>query len=493
MRGFFTISGGIFLSRILGYLRDLLIAAWISGRERDIFFLAFLLPNLSRRIFGEGALSSSFIPVLSRIVKSEGEKEGDKFASVILNYLVITLILFVSLGVVFAPYIIRFFAPGFSSQEKIMAVEILRVMFPFALFICLASFFSSYLTTRKNFLSTSLSFLLFNLSFIFFLLIRGKFSSPLLAISWGVVVGGILQLLVHLPFLIKKGFSYYLKFFHPGMNEFTKFLLPASFGASIFYVNTAVDRILASFLPEGAISALYYSNRLLQFPLALTGIAMSMTSLPLFSRLEREEVSSQLTQALKWLLFLTLPATLFLSLLGKPVIRLLFERGEFTAVATAGTYSALLFYSFGLFFFAGSRLLNTTFYSLHYPWLPVKLGIWSIVINIVFDLILIKPLQQGGLALATSFSSLVGFILLFRQLSRKAHIRIMLGRKWVMKFFLLYLILVVVVISIYMWMNRFSGIIEIVKLVLIIGGGTAIYTWLAHKFEVMKVWSGKKR
>lgn len=492
-RGFFTLSSGIFFSRILGYIRDLLIAMWISDRGRDIFFLAFLLPNLSRRILGEGALSSSFVPILSRVVKQKGQEEGDRFASVLLNYLVITLFLVVVLGVVFAPYIVSFFAPGFSASEKVIAVGILRVMFPFALFICLASFFSSYLTTRRNFISTSLSFLLFNLSLIAFLWMRNKFPSPLLALSWGVVMGGVLQFLIHLPFLIKKGFTYHFQFSHPVITDFARFLLPASFGASIFYVNIAVDRILASFLPAGAISALYYSNRLLQFPLALTGIAMSMVSLPLFSRIGKEEVSSQLTQALKWLLFLTLPATLFLSLLGKPIISILFEHGKFTSLSTLGTYSALLFYSLGLFFFAGSRVLNTVFYSFHHPWLPVKIGVWSILTNIVFDLILIRPLQQGGLALATSLSSLVGFILLLYHLPRRVKVKVSMEKKWMIKFFLIYLVLIMVSLSLYILMGKLSGIIEIGKLALIIGGGVGLYIWLAHKFEVMEVWSGKKK
>ena len=491
-RNFFTLSSGIFLSRILGYIRDLLIALWIGGRGRDIFFISFLIPNLSRRLLGEGALNSSFVPIFSKIIKEKGKEEGNRFTSVLLNYLILFLLLIVFFGIVFSPYIIKFFAPGFSSSEKIVASQILRIMFPFALFICLASFFSSYLTTLGNFLSTSLSFLLFNLSLIFFLTLRGKFSSYLLALSFGVAVGGLLQLLVHFPFL-KRKFSYRPMLKHSSLPEFGRFLLPASFGASIFYLNTAVDRILASFLPSGSISALYYSNRLIQFPLALTGIAMSMVSLPLFSLEEKGKISYSLSDSLKWLLFLTLPFMFLLSYLGEPIIRLLFQRGEFTSLSTQQTYSALLFYSLGLFFFSSSRLLRTAFYSFHAPWLPVKFGIWSILINILFDVLLMKPLKQGGLALATSISSFAGFLLLLLQLIRKERVKIYIEKEWMFKFFPIYLVFISLVILLSLVMGNLDGIRGFGKLILIVGISMAFYTYLVQKFGVMEIWSGKRK
>ena len=449
-RGFISVSGGIFISRILGYLRDILIAWWIPTRLRDIFFLTLVIPNLSRRVLGEGALSTAFLSLYPKLEEKEGREKALRFAFVLFNYLLISLSLLLLISLWLAPLLIKFFAPGFSFQEKIYATKILRIMLPYSLFICVSAFFSSYLNTCRIYISTTLSFVIFNTTLIIFLCLREHFPDPLIALSIGVLVSGAGQVLIHLPYLRKTGFKLKRIFSHPEIKTFLTYFSPALLGAGIFYVYTAVDKILASFLSPGSISSLYYSNRLIQLPLALTGVALSMVSFPFLSResakRDRGAFSHYIGTAMRWLFIINLPITLYLILLGKPIIRFLFERGEFTPLSTAQTLFPLIFYAPGLYFFSSNRLLSNSLYTLEKPWVSLKLGGVSVIFNVILSVILMFPLKQGGLALATTLSAILFHALLVKEIKKIKSWDILGDKKkpylLVFFFFLLFTILV---------------------------------------------------
>ena len=483
-RGFLSIGGGILSSRILGYLRDVLIAWWVPTRMRDIFFLTFLIPNLSRRILGEGALATSFYSLYPRIREKEGEKEAKRFSSTLFLYLVISLCIFTVLGFIFAPLIIRIFAPGFSPGEKEIAISLLRLIISYALLICISVYFSSYLNIYHTYISTSLSFVLFNLSLILFLFYRSKFSSPLTALGWGILAGGFLQIVIHLPFLKKKGFLWKPSLFHPRIRDLLPYFLPALLSAGIYYINIAVDRILASFLPAGSISALYYSNRLIQLPLGITGISLSMVSFPLLSRESAREnwegFSSSLTLSLRWLLLINLPVMVYYIALGKPLISILFERGEFTSRAVGDTYFALIFYSLGLYFFTANRLLQNSLYSLDKPWLTLKLGSIALLVNVSLSIILMFPLKQGGLALATSISSFSLFLLQWRAIRVRGKKKIFEGN--IFRYLFTFILLSLLAFSISFLLRDWWNWSRLVVTVLLSGG---IYLLLLRRWRLI--------
>jgi len=497
VRSTFILSSGIFLSRILGYFRDALIGFFFLSRERDIFFLAFLIPNLSRRLLGEGALSYAFVPIFSDILEKKGKGEAYRFARAILYRLVILLFLLTAIGIVLAPWFFRIL--GFSPQEKLLGVGILRWMLPFMIFICTQAIFTSILNTLGHFLTPALSFSLFNVSMLLsIILLREKLS--LYALAIGVVGGGLLEMLFLIPPLLKRGFRFSLTdWSHPEVRRVYKLLAPALVGFGVFQINLLIDKILASFLPAGSISSLYYSNRLLQIPLALFGISLGMVSLPLLSRQRAREDMESFTRTLEHtfqiLIFLTIPSSLFLISLGKPLIRLLFERGNFTPLSTSQTYFALIFYSLGLFFFSGVRILTSTFYSLKKPLICVKSGMWAVLCNLILNLLLIKPLKQGGLALATSLSAGLNLFLLWQPLRKDLSVTFsspFLSQVWktlassLPAFFLaLYLDR--------LWLGRSYGIIEMGRFVATVGTCITVLLLTYHLTGVRRLWNWHRK
>ncbi len=414
-------------SRILGLVRDMAIATILVSRMRDIFFFAFIIPNLFRSLLGEGALSAAFIPVFNEYLAKEKREEAFRIAHTTFHLLFLVLVLLTIIGILIAPSIVHF--TGFDTENKILTLGLLRIMFPFMIFSCLAALIMGILNSLGNFAVPAFTPCILNILVILSIFtICNRFRYPVMGLALGVILGGAGELLFQAPFVLKKGFSPLprIDHRHPAIRKIGLLFLPAAIGLAATPINTAVDHWLASlprFCPPGSVSALWYSNRLFQLPLALFGIAIATAIFPTMSRqtaLQRiEELKETLSQALGLAFFTTIPAGIGLIVLRTPIIRLLFQYKKFTAYDTSATAWALLFYSLGLFAFGTVIILVRVFYSLKDTKTPARVACFAVISNIVLDLILMRPLAQGGLALATSLVAVWNMSLLFWLLRRR--------------------------------------------------------------------------
>lgn len=422
-----VVSFGTFISRILGYIRDVLIANRFGASVvSDAFFVAWRIPNTLRELLGEGALSAAFIPVFTQYLKTKGKKEAFYLASLVINGLLIISLLITLLGIILAPLIIIITAPGFIGKDAFpLAVNLTRIMFPFIVFICLAALVMGILNSCQHFTLPALAPAVLNLCLIISVFLSPLFNQPIYMLSLGLLAGGLLQLLIQIPGLIKVRMEYRLivNFLDPGVKKIILLMLPRLLGAGITSINTTISNILASFLIFGSISALFYANRLVQFPLALFGIAIGTVLFPSMSKQFVEGNLDGLKKSISWglrmVIFTCLPPTIGLMVLGKPIIQLLFEHGEFTRFDTTITYLSLFFYVTGLLGFAALKIIVPAFYSQHDTWTPVKIGIISIIANIIIGILLMKPLEQGGLALSNSLAGFLNLSLLWVILRKK--------------------------------------------------------------------------
>ncbi len=416
------------LSRVLGLVRDMVIAHLYPKFVSDAFFVAFRLPNMLREMLAEGAMNAGFIPVFSDYVATRSRDEAKELAAVAIGAMTAALMVVSALGVIFAPAIVRFITLEFGApNDKLMlAIGLARVMFPYILLIGVASLLMAILNSFNHFFSSSYAPVLLNLSMIICAyLFRNSFDEPVFALALGVMVGGVLQLALQIPFL--KGLGFSLRFGwnlrHPGLRRIFILLMPVFFGQGVREVNVIVGTMLAWYLGEGMVSALYYSYRLMHLPLAVFGLAIATAILPTMSSCastdDVDRFKQTLSSGLKSVLFIMLPATVGLTVLRVPIIRLLFEHGSFDAVATEHTAFALMFYSFGLFAFAGSRVLAFAFYARKNTRLPVVVAAGSMVANVLLSLALMVPLRQGGLALASSISSTINMVVLWFLLEKR--------------------------------------------------------------------------
>lgn len=422
------VSLGTFTSRIVGYIRDVLIAnRFGASLVSDAFFVAWRIPNTLRELLGEGALSAAFIPVFTEYLKTKDKKEAWKLASLIFNGLLIISILITLLGIIWTPLIITIIAPGFKGSDAFqLTVTLTRIMFPFTIFICLAALVMGILNSCQHFTLPAFAPAVLNLCLIgaiFFLC--PLFDEPILGLSIGFLIGGLMQLLIQLPALIKERMEYRLiiDLFNPGVKKIIFLMIPRAIGAGITQLNITISNLLASFLVLGSISSLFYSNRLVHFPLALFGIAIGTVLFPTMSKQVVEgnldELKKSLLWGLKMVILTSLPATIGLMVLGRPIIQILFQHGQFDVYDTNITYLALFFYAFGLLGFASLKVIIPAFYSQHDTWTPLKIGIISVIANIVFSLLLMRPLEQGGLTLSLSLSGFLNASLLLIILRQK--------------------------------------------------------------------------
>ncbi|MFH1540634.1 MAG: murein biosynthesis integral membrane protein MurJ [Elusimicrobiota bacterium] len=425
------VFAGTTFSRIAGYIRDMLVG-WLFGASSsaDAFYAALKIPNLFRQLLGEGSLSTSFVPVFSEYLTTNGKKETEKLFNVVITTLMFVLLVVCVLGMIFAPQITRIIACGFEKNpEKLsLTITLTRLMFPFLFFICLAAFLLAVLNSLKFFFIPAIAPFFLSLSEIVFimgiapLLVK---ENQIKGLAIAVIIGGLLQFLIQVPLIKKSGFNFkpIINFKHPGLKQIFFLMIPAMLGISINQINAFVDTICASFLIEGSITALYYSNRLMQLPLALFGIAVTSVSLPLMSasisKNNSQEMKDMLAFSIKISSLAILPAMAGLLILGKPIIILLFQHGKFNETATLLTSSALIFYSLGLPAFSYAKIFASGFYSMKETKTPVKIATVCIILNVVLNIILMKPLGVGGLALATAISSWVNTALLFILLRNK--------------------------------------------------------------------------
>lgn len=417
--GFFT-----FLSRVLGLVRDIVVARFFgAGPVTDAFFVAFRIPNLLRRLFAEGSLTIAFIPVFTEYLSKKTREDAFQLAKVVLTLLSVLLVVVTVLGVLFAPWIVRIQAFGFGSSgmRYDLTVLLTRITFPYIFLISLVAFFMGVLNSLRHFAAPAAAPIFLNIGIIASTLwISPHFSEPIVGVAIGVLIGGILQVALQIPWVLKKGLSLAPAWMphHPAVKRIGLLMLPAIFGSAIYQFNQFIGTLLASFLAEGSVSWLYYADRLVQFPLGVFAIAISTAALP---SLSREVAQTDLTpfrdtlgHALRMVSFITLPSMMGLIVLGKLIIQIFFERGAFGPHSTAMTYEALLFYALGLWAFSGIRVMVAAFYAFQDTKTPVKVASVALVANLILSLFLMGPLRHGGLALALSLaSSLQLFLLVF--------------------------------------------------------------------------------
>jgi putative peptidoglycan lipid II flippase len=423
-----VISSGTMMSRVFGLVRDMVIAYLYPKFVSDAFFVAFRLPNMLREMLAEGAMNAGFIPVFSDYLTTRSRKEASDLAAASLGAFTAVLMSVSALGVVFAPAIIRFITLEFGPADDalLLAIRLTRLIFPYILLIGTASLMMAILNSLSQFFSSAYAPMLLNVSMILCAyLFRNSFKEPVFGLAIGVLVGGVLQIALQFPFLRRHGFPLRIRWnlSHPGLRRILVLLLPVFVGQAVREVNVVVDTMLAWYLGEGMVSALYYSYRLVHLPLAVFGLSVATATLPMMSSSasagNMDELKRTLVSGLRSILFIMLPATVGLIVLRVPIVRLIFEHGSFDQTATENTAFALMFYSVGLCAFAGAKALAFAFYAMKDTKAPVIIAACSMAANIAFNLLLMIPLQQGGLALASSISSTINAALLWIYLERR--------------------------------------------------------------------------
>jgi len=422
--GFFT-----FLSRILGLVRDMVLANLFgAGMVADAFFVAFRIPNLLRRLFAEGSLTIAFIPVFTEYLTVRRREEAFELARVVLTLLSLLLVVISVLGILFSPWIVRVQAFGFgaSGGKYELTVLLTRITFPYIFFISIVAFFMGVLNSLRHFAAPAAAPILLNVGIIgAAYLISPYCPEPVLGVAIGVLIGGALQVALQIPWVIRAGLILLPRWEprHKAIKRIGLLMVPAIFGSAVYQFNQFMGTLLASFLPEGSVSWLYYADRLVQFPLGVFAIAISTAALPSLSshaaRKEFDQFEETLGHALGLVFFITFPSAAGLMVLGEPLIRVLFERGAFTLYSTLMTNYALFFYALGLWAFSGIRVMVSAFYALQDTKTPVKVAGVALALNLGLSLVLMGPLKHGGLAFALSLASIVQFFILLYMFHRK--------------------------------------------------------------------------
>jgi putative peptidoglycan lipid II flippase len=424
-----AVAGPTLASRLLGYVRDLLQAYYLgTGHGADAFTIAFTIPNLFRRLTGEGAMTPAFVPTFAGIKRDRPRSEVWSFANAFFWDLALVMAATTALGVLFAPALVKVIAYGFGDVAGKWGLTILmtRVMFPYLFFITLAALAAGILNAFGRFFVPASTPILFNIAVIAAVAgWAGESREPALVFAAGVVAGGVLQLALQVPFLWKEGmrFTFGPSFRDPAVRRVGRLMLPGVFGASVYQVNFALSRMIASGLEKGSASALYYASRIEELTLGLFSIALAAALLPAFSEQAAARAIDDLKRTLGFSLKLTaavsFPAAAGLMALNAPIIRTLFERGAFDRGSTALSASCLLLFAVGLPFVSAVKVVAPAFFSLKDTRTPVAVGVLVMAVNIALSLALMGPLRVGGLALALSLAQVLNFVLLFAWLERK--------------------------------------------------------------------------
>lgn len=411
-----------FLSRILGFLRDIIIARFFgAGMGADVFFVAFKIPNFLRRLFAEGAFSQAFIPVLAEY-RERGDKDLKTLIAATSGTLFGVLFVITAIGVLTAPIIVMIFAPGFIDEpEKLdLAAQLLTITFPYLFFISLTALSGAILNSFGKFAIPAFTPVFLNISLIVAAIwLAPLMDQPVKALAWGVFIGGVVQLLFQMPFLMQIGSLPKPRWGwrDEGVQKILKLMLPAMFGVSVAQINLLLDTLLASFLITGSISWLYYSDRLVEFPLGVFGIALATVILPNLSKKHAsasgEAFSKTIDWGLRWVFLIGTPAMLGLLLLAEPLLLTLFQYGEFTPHDAHQSSLSLMAYSMGLLPFIFIKVLAPGYYARQDIKTPVKIGIIAMVANMGLNIVLMIYLAHVGLALATALSAVLNASLLY--------------------------------------------------------------------------------
>ncbi|HEB63179.1 MAG TPA: murein biosynthesis integral membrane protein MurJ [Gammaproteobacteria bacterium] len=417
------------LSRILGFVRDIIIARLFgAGIAADAFFVAFKIPNFMRRLFAEGAFSLAFVPVLSEYKTQREHDDVQKLVNHVCGVLGGVLFFITLVGVIAAPVLVMIFAPGFLDEPDrySLTTDMLRITFPYIFFISLVAFAGGILNSYGQFAAPAFTPVFLNLSLIACAIwLAPLLDQPVMALAWGVFFGGLIQLLFQLPFLYRLRLLPRPRYKKndEGVGRIIKLMIPALFGSSVAQINLLLDTLIASFLVAGSVSWLYFSDRLVEFPLGILGIAVATVILPNLStkhaKKSAQEFSHTLDWALRLVIVLSVPAAAALAVLAGPMLATLFQYGEFSGDDVKMARMSLMAYSLGLVSFITIKVLATGFYARQDTKTPVKIGIIAMVANMGMNIALVFPLAHTGLALATSLSALLNAILLYRALCQE--------------------------------------------------------------------------
>ena len=428
LRALVTVSGMTLLSRVLGFVRDFVIArAFGAGLATDAFFVAFRLPNLLRRMFAEGAFSQAFVPILAEIRNRQGDQAAHRLVNRVASLLGLVVLVVSIVGALAAPLIIHLSAPGFvdDADKFALTVSLTRITFPYILFMSLVALAAGVLNTWSRFAVPAFTPVLLNLCFIGMALFAAPwFDPPVLALGWAVFIGGLLQLGLQWPALRRIGMvpRFDLSLDDPGVRRILKLMAPAILGVSVSQISLLINTIFASFLDSGSVSWLYYADRLMEFPAGMLGVALGTILLPSLSRHHAVADSRAFSDLLDWglrlTLLLTLPAALALAMLAVPLITTLFMHGEFSAADALQTRSALVAYSIGLTGLILVKILAPGFYARQDIRTPVRIAIVTLIATQLMNLAFIGPLRHAGLALSIGLASCLNAGLLFRGLRR---------------------------------------------------------------------------
>jgi len=424
-----TVSITVMFSRILGLVRDVVIAqVFGAGATTDAFLISFKLPNLLRRIFAEGAFSQVFIPILSKYKNQQSKETIQTFISHVAGVLILGLLLITVSGMLLAPKVIMIFAPGFTdTQEKVVLTStLLRIIFPYVLFISLASLVGSILNTWRYFSVTAFSPIILNINMIVFSLFATQyFQIPIIALAWSVVIGGIMQLCYQLPFLNKVDLLVLpnFKFHDDRIYKMFRMMWPAILAGSVSQLSIIINTIFASFLVSGSISWMYYADRLIELPSGVLGVSLGTILLPLlsssFSKGNYDEYSRLLDYGLRLCFILAIPSTAALGILSKPLISAIFQYGKFSSFDALMTQRALIAYSIGITGLLLIKVLTPGFYSCQDIKTPSFIAIITFIVTQLMNLLLVGPLKHVGLSLSIGLGACLNASLLYWQIRRK--------------------------------------------------------------------------
>ncbi|KQT43915.1 MULTISPECIES: murein biosynthesis integral membrane protein MurJ [unclassified Methylophilus] len=425
-----TVGGMTFISRLLGFVRDTLIARIFgAGMATDAFFVAFKIPNLLRRISGEGAFSQAFVPILSEYRKQRTPEATKALINHVSSLLGLFLVAITIVGMLAAPLIVRLTSPGFVGDQAKFALttDLLRITFPYILFISLVSMAGGVLNAHSKFQVPAFTPVWLNLSFITAaLFVAPHFNNSVYVLAWAVFVGGIIQLLYQLPSLQKIGMlpRYALNIQDEGVRRILKLMGPAIFGVSVAQISIVLNNVFASFMPTGSVSWLYYADRLMEFPTGVLGVALGTILLPSLSKAHVDKSPAEFSQLLDWGLRLTfmlaIPAAVAMAVLSKPLVASLFYYGKFTEIDVAQTERALIAYSLSLLGLIMVKVLAPGFYARQNVRTPVKIAIFTLVMTQILNVLFLyfTPLRHAGLALAVGLGACLNATLLWVTLQR---------------------------------------------------------------------------
>ncbi|MFT5449762.1 MAG: putative peptidoglycan lipid II flippase [Gammaproteobacteria bacterium] len=428
LRSTSTVGANTLLSRILGFARDVVIAgSFGAGAQADAFFVAFRIPNLFRRLFAEGAFSQAFVPVLSEQRSENGDDAVRDLAAHVAGALLCVLLLVTAIGILAAPVLVWVFAPGFHADgDKFeLTVQMLRICFPYLLFISLTSLSAGILNTYGRFAVPAFTPVLLNICLIVATVsVAPHMSNPVIALAGGVFVSGVVQLLFQLPFLARIGmlFRPRLSLAHAGMRKVARLIVPALFGVSVAQLNILLNTLMASFLVAGSVSWLYYSDRIVEFPLGVFGIALATVILPSLSREHASGDPMVFSRTLDWALrlvcVLAAPATVGIAILAAPMLCTLFQYGAFSPRDVELSSMSLMAFALGLPGFVGVKVLATGYFSRQDMRTPVRIAAMAVLTNLIISVLLVGPLAHVGLALGTASAAILNAALLYRGLHR---------------------------------------------------------------------------